>query len=116
MKKYYKDGIIVMRPYSLIFEGCTYVPPTDEMLLEAGYEIVEEEEVVQPITNEIIEEMRALEYINRADRYLLAYQAYLTLGETAKAENMKQMWLTIRDEIDKEYPYLDEGSDSDEDV
>ena len=116
MKKYYKDGIIVMRPYSLIFEGCTYVPPTDEMLLEAGYEIVEEEEVVQPITNKMIEEMRAIEYINRADRYLLAYQAYLTLGETEKAKKMKQMWLTIRDEIDKEYPYLDEGSDSDEEV
>jgi hypothetical protein len=109
MKKYYKDGIIVMRPNSFVFEGRTYVPPTDEILIEAGYEIVEHEEIIPQLTNEIIAEKRAKEYASRADRYLLAYQAYLTLGEMEKAEKNKQIWLSVREEIDKELPYLNEN-------
>jgi hypothetical protein len=111
MKKYYKDGIIVMKPNSLIFNGITYVPPTDEILMEAGYEIVEEEEIIPQLTNEIIAEKRAIEYANRADRYLLAYQAYLTLGEIEKAEENKKIWLSVREEIDKELPYLNESEE-----
>jgi hypothetical protein len=111
MKKYYKDGIIVMKPNSLIFNGITYVPPTDEILMEAGYEIVEQEEIIPQLTNEIIAEKRAIEYSNRADRYLLAYQAYLTLGEIEKAEENKKIWLSVREEIDKEFPYLNESEE-----
>lgn len=109
MKKYYKDGIIVVKPKSLVFEGRTYVPPTDEILLAAGYEIVEQEDILPEITNEIIAEKRAKEYASRADRYLLAYQAYLTLGELEKAEQNKQIWLSVREEIDKELPYINEN-------
>ena len=111
MKKYYKDGIIVMKPKSLVFEGRTYVPPTDEVLIEAGYEIVEEEPISVELTNEIIAEKRAQEYANRADRYLLAYQAYLTLGDIEKAEENKQIWLKVREEIDKELPYLNKSDE-----
>ena len=38
-KVYYKDGVQVPRPKQLILDGSTYVPPTDEQLEEAGYEI-----------------------------------------------------------------------------
>lgn len=41
IKKYYKDGVEVSRPRSLVYNGNTYVPPTDELLVEAGYEIRE---------------------------------------------------------------------------
>ena len=111
MKKYYKDGMIVTKPKSLIFNGCTYVPPTDEILIESGYEIVEQEEIIPQLTNEIIAEKRAQEYANRADRYLLAYQAYLTLGDNEKAEENKQIWLNIRQEIDNEFPYINENDE-----
>jgi hypothetical protein len=40
---YYKDGKEVSRPKSLIFKGHTYVPPKDETLIAAGYEIREVE-------------------------------------------------------------------------
>lgn len=40
---YYKDGVEVQRPRSLVYNGNTYVPPTDELLVEAGYEIKEVE-------------------------------------------------------------------------
>lgn len=114
MKKYYKDGAVVEKPKTLIFNGYTYTPPTDEILMEAGYEIVEQEEIIPQLTNEIIAEKRAIEYANRADRYLLAYQAYLTLGEIEKAEKNKQIWLSVREEIDKELPYLNESEDLNE--
>ena len=39
MKQYYKDGKLVARPKSLIFGGCTYLNPRDEVLEKAGYEI-----------------------------------------------------------------------------
>lgn len=38
-KAYYKDGREVVRPHSIIINGTTYVPPTDEQLIAAGYEI-----------------------------------------------------------------------------
>ena len=64
-KAYYKDGVEVQRPRSLVYNGNTYVPPTDELLVEAGYEIreveipepdtVEEELIEQPVENEVVE-------------------------------------------------------------
>ena len=48
---YYQDGVEVSRPLSLVYNGNTYVPPTDELLVEAGYEIrkVEIPEPTPPI-------------------------------------------------------------------
>lgn len=68
-KAYFKNGIEVKRPQSLIYKGSTYVPPTDEILVEAGYEIREveipepeviegdfvEEGIEQPVENEVVE-------------------------------------------------------------
>lgn len=42
-KAYFKDGVEVDRPQSLCLNGNTYVPPTDKLLIEAGYEIREVE-------------------------------------------------------------------------
>lgn len=66
---YFKDGVEVQRPRSLYFNGCTYVPPKDDILIAAGYEIREvqipepeviegdfvEEGIEQPIENEVVE-------------------------------------------------------------
>ena len=62
---YYKDGVEVNRPRSLVYNGNTYVPPTDELLVEAGYEIrqveipesdsTEEDLIGQPIEDEVVE-------------------------------------------------------------
>ena len=41
---YYLNGTEVERPLSLVYDNTTYVPPTDEQLLAAGYEIRETEE------------------------------------------------------------------------
>ena len=69
-KAYFKDGVEVSRPRSLVYNGNTYVPPTDELLVEVGYEIreveipeveipepdmVEEGLIEQPIENEVVE-------------------------------------------------------------
>lgn len=40
---YFYNGKEVSRPKSLIFNNCTYVPPKDEILIAAGYEIREVE-------------------------------------------------------------------------
>lgn len=43
-KAYFKNnGREVLRPRSVVYNGCTYVPPTDEQLIAAGYEIREVE-------------------------------------------------------------------------
>lgn len=39
IKVYYKDGKKELRPKSIVINNCTYVPPTDEQLITAGYEI-----------------------------------------------------------------------------
>lgn len=38
-KAYFKDGVEVSRPRSLVYSGSTYVPPKDDILIAAGYEI-----------------------------------------------------------------------------
>ena len=108
MKKYYKDNQVVARPKSIYHKGKTYLNPSDEVLIEAGYEIKEEEIVTPPVTNESIKRQRQMAYRMRADQYLLAYQAYTELGEIDKANEMKELWIQERNKIDKQYPYLEE--------
>ena len=73
--------------------GKTYLNPSDEVLVKAGYEIKEEEIVTPPVTNESIKKQRQLAYRMRADQYLIAYQAYTELGEADKANEMKELWI-----------------------
>lgn len=108
MKKYYKDGKLVVKPKHLIVRGRTYVNPSDKVLIRLGYEIKEEETVTPPVTNESIKRQRQMAYRMRADQYLLAYQAYTELGELDKANEMKELWLKEREAIDKQYPYIEE--------
>lgn len=63
---YYKDGVEVSRPRSLYFNGSTYVPPKDDILIAAGYEIREVEipEIppYQPTYEERVVELIRLRY------------------------------------------------------
>ena len=108
MKKYYQDNQIVARPKSIYHKGFTHLNPSDKVLIEAGYEIKEEEIVIPPITNESIKRQRQMAYRMRADQYLIAYQAYTELGEPDKANEMKELWLKEREAIDKQYPYIEQ--------
>lgn len=107
MKIYYKDNKVIQRPKQIIFGGRTYLNPSDEVLVKAGYEIKEEEIVIPPVTNESIKQQRQLAYRTRADQYLIAYQAYTELGEHEKASEMKELWIQERAKIDQQYPYLE---------
>lgn len=108
MKKYYKNNKVVQRPKQVIFGGKTYLNPSDEVLVKAGYEIKEEEIVTPPVTNESIKKQRQLAYRMRADQYLIAYQAYTELGEADKANEMKELWIQERNKINEQYPYIEE--------
>lgn len=59
---YFKDGIEVSRPRSLVYNGNTYAPPTDELLVEAGYEI-REVEIPEPTPYQPTYEERVVELI-----------------------------------------------------
>lgn len=107
MKKYYKNNKVIQRPKQIIFGGRTYLNPSDEVLVKAGYEIKEEEIATPPVTNESIKKQRQLAYRMRADQYLIAYQAYTELGEHEKASEMKELWIQERTKIDQQYPYLE---------
>lgn len=107
MTRYYKNNQMVARPKSLIHKGKTYLNPSDKVLIEAGYELRQEEVIVPPVTNETIRQRRQMAYSLRADQYLLAYQAYTELGEHEKAAEMKELWIQERNKIDQQYPYLE---------
>ena len=61
---YFKDGVEVQRPRSLVLNGNTYVPPTDELLVEAGYEI-REVEIPEPTPYIPTYEERVVELIRQ---------------------------------------------------
>lgn len=42
-KAYFKNDKEVRKPLSLVYNGCTFVPPTDEIIIASGYEIREVE-------------------------------------------------------------------------
>jgi hypothetical protein len=106
MKQYIKDGITYPKPQIIYLEESTVINPSDEILLKAGYEIVE---INHEITNEDIEIQRAKEYKLKADDLFTAYQAYKELGEEEKAEKMRLRWIEVRKQINEENPYLDEN-------
>lgn len=66
--EYWKDGKRVARPKSLVVDGATIVPPTDEQLVAAGYEIREViDPVPEPPTKEQLYKWRVVELIR--ERY-----------------------------------------------
>ena len=78
MKQYWKAGQIVERPRSLVYNGMTYVPPTDEILLEAGYEIKEPEITLEDVLLDKIEQIEIYNVSENVDRFYI---------------NDKPMWL-----------------------
>jgi hypothetical protein len=104
MKQYFKDGLYVEKPKAITINGRYVINPNDKLLEEAGYEIKESE--IVPDNNDIIKVKRQTAYKERADQYLIAYQAYKELGDTAKALEMKELWLKEREAIDKEFSYI----------
>lgn len=72
---YYKDGKEVSKPKSIIIDNITYVPPTDELLVEAGYEIKEveipEPTPIQPTYEERVVELIRLRYDVNAELAIL---------------------------------------------
>jgi hypothetical protein len=67
MKQYWKDGQIVERPRSLVYNGMTYVPPTDEILLKAGYEIKEPEITLEDVLLDKIEQIESYNVSENVD-------------------------------------------------
>lgn len=78
MKQYWKDNQLVERPKSLILNGMTYVPPTDEQLVEAGYVITEHVQTIEDVLNEKIEQIEIYNVSENVDRFYI---------------NDKPMWL-----------------------
>lgn len=106
MKRYYKDGKLVVKPKHFIVRGRTYVNPSDKVLIKLGYEIREEApKEPTPITNTNIEQQRYRAYQHTADPLFIAYKVYLELGEFEKAEEVRTKWLLERERINEEYPY-----------
>ncbi len=107
--------ILSSLPNSLFLNGTTYIPPSDEDVIANGWtiEYIEPEPITRA-TNETIRMCRQKAYTNRADKYFIAYQAYVELGENEKAEESKKQWLEEREKIDKQYPYNEEETFTEE--
>ena len=63
---------------------------------------------IEPTTEEINAEIQAKRekaYKDRSDSLYIAWQKYLALGETEKAEEAKAKWLEEIDKINEELPY-----------
>lgn len=63
---------------------------------------------IEPTTEEINKEIQAKRekaYKDRSDSLYMAWQKYLALSETAKAEEAKALWLAEVEKISEEFPY-----------
>jgi hypothetical protein len=91
---YFKDGVEVSRPRSLVYNSSTYVPPTDELLVEAGYEI-REVEIPEPTPYIPTYEERVVELIRQ--RY--------TIDDELRNIRMRD---TDPDSFNEYYQYVEE--------
>lgn len=101
MKLYTKNGVVVgSKINSIHTDKGTMINPTDEFLTENGYEIVNVED-----NNTDIENTRANAYKNETDILFNRYMIYKELGETEKAEAVKNEWIAARNKIKENNPY-----------
>ena len=101
MKLYLKNGIVVgTKIISIKTDKGTMLNPTDEFLTENGYEIVNVED-----SNTDIENTRANAYKKETDILFNRYMIYKELGETEKAEAVKNEWIAARNRIKENNPY-----------
>lgn len=101
MKLYLKNGIVVgTKITSIKTDKGTMLNPTDEFLTKNGYEIVNVKD-----NNTDIENTRANAYKDETDILFNRYMIYKELGETEKAEAVKNEWITARNKIKENNPY-----------
>lgn len=101
MKLYVKNGVVVGNKInSMHTDKGTMLNPTDEFLIENGYEIVNVED-----NNTDIEHTRANSYKNKTDILFTRYLVYKELGEVEKAEIAKNEWIAARNKIKENNPY-----------
>lgn len=86
-KVYYKDDRQVVRPRSIVINGSTYVPPTDNQLIAAGYE-VREIEIPDPTPYVPTYEERVVQLIR--ERYDLDSELALLRQRDTKPEEFAE--------------------------
>jgi hypothetical protein len=85
--KYYKDGKEVVRPRSLVHNNNTYLPPSDELLIELGYEI-KEVEYPDPVPYVPTYEERVVELIR--ERYTMDDELAILRQRYSKPEEFAE--------------------------
>lgn len=85
--EYYKNGKRVVKPKSLTINVTTYVPPTDEQLVQAGYEI-KVVEIPEPIPYVPTYEERVVQLIR--ERYDIDAELAILRQRDSKPEEFAQ--------------------------
>lgn len=88
MRKIYIDpkGNQVPRPKSLVLNNTTYVPPTDEQLVEAGYEI---REIIDPVPEPYIPTYEEKVVILIREKYSLDSELAIQRQRNSKPEEFQ---------------------------
>lgn len=86
-KAYYKDGVEVLRPTSVVINGSTFVPPTDEQLISLGYDI-QEVEIYVPEEHIPTYEERVVELIRQ--RYTINDELAILRQRDSKPEEFAE--------------------------
>lgn len=86
-KAYYKDGVEVLRPTSVVINGSTFVPPTDEQLISLGYDI-QEVEIYVPEEHVPTYEERVVELIRQ--RYTIDDELAILRQRDSKPEEFAE--------------------------
>lgn len=89
MRKIYINpkGEQILRPKSLVIDGWEYIPPTDEQLVKAGWEI---REIIDPIPEPYIPsyEEKVVEYIR--ERYTVDDELAILRQRDRKQEEFEE--------------------------
>ena len=92
--EYYKNGKRVSRPRSLVVGNTTYVPPTDEMIIAAGYEI-KVVEIPEPTPYVPTYEERVVQLIR--ERYDLDAELAILRQRDSKPEEFAEYYAYVEE-------------------
>lgn len=95
---WYFDGKAVARPKSLVIDGKTFVPPTDEQLFSVGYEQREVEPIQPTYEERVVELIRAkysvddeLAILRQRDTKVEEFAEYNAYCEECKKQAKNEM-------------------------
>lgn len=102
------DGKQVQRPKSLVLDGWEYIPPTDEQLISAGWEI---KEIIEPVPEQYLPTIEELVESKLRERYSINQEFEVQRKRDTEPEAFSAYYAYVEECIEWAHQQIDESNE-----